>query len=117
MRQVWRWVWLWLVASLMAMTSSLALAATITSISPTSGPAGTQVTITGTGFTGTFGVYFDAGFRPATFTVVNDTTITATAPSGVPLGPSDVDVDAPSGLCGYRAPLPTRPDRLPWPMP
>src|SRR5690606_6852121 len=84
MRQVWRWVWLWLAASLMAMMSSLALAATITGVSPTSGPAGTQVTITGTGFTGTFGVYFDAGFRPATFTVVNDTTITATAPSGVP---------------------------------
>ncbi|WP_428851997.1 putative Ig domain-containing protein [Imbroritus primus] len=97
MRQVWRWMWLWLVASLLAMTSSLAMAATITSISPASGPAGTQVTITGSGFTGTYGVYFDSGLQPATFTVVNDTTITATAPSGVPLGPSDVDVDAPSG--------------------
>ena len=97
MSQVWGWMWLWLVASLMAMMSSQALAATIISISPTSGPAGTQVTITGSGFTGTFGVYFDYGFRPAIFTVVNDTTITATAPSGAPLGPSDVDVDAPSG--------------------
>ena len=90
-------MWLWLAASLMAMTSSLALAATITGVSPTSGPAGTQVTITGFGFTGAYGVYFDAGIQPATFTVVNDTTITATAPSGVPLGPSDVDVHAPSG--------------------
>lgn len=98
MRQVWRWVWLWLVASLMAMTSSLALAVTITSISPTSGPAGTPVTITGTGFSGTIDVFFGDTWMPASFTVVNDTTITATAPSSVPPGPSDVVVDAISGV-------------------
>jgi hypothetical protein len=55
----------------------------ITSISPTTGPiaGGTTVTITGTGFTGATAVHF--GTTPATsFTVVNDTTITAVAPAG-----------------------------------
>ena len=52
----------------------------ITSLSPTTGPIGTSVTISGSNFTGTTSVTF--GGISATFTVVNDTTITTTAPSG-----------------------------------
>ena len=53
----------------------------VTSISPTSGPAdgGTLVTVTGTGFTGATDV--DFGSNAASFTVVSDTQITATAPA------------------------------------
>lgn len=50
----------------------------ILDISPKFGPSGTLVTITGTGFLGVTGV--DFGGVPAAFTVVSDTTITATVP-------------------------------------
>jgi hypothetical protein len=54
---------------------------TITSFSPTSGPVGTAVTITGTGFTGATDVSF--GTVPASsFTVDSDSQITALVPSG-----------------------------------
>ncbi|GIT79810.1 hypothetical protein LLS1_14790 [Leifsonia sp. LS1] len=69
----------------------------ITSISPDSGPetGGTAVTITGTGFTGATGVTF-GGTAGTAFTVVNDTTITATTPAGTP-GDVDVIVQHPNG--------------------
>ena len=57
---------------------------TITSFSPSSGPVGTSVTITGTNFTGTTVVKFN-GVK-ATFTVNSDTTITATVPAGATTG-------------------------------
>ena len=69
----------------------------VTGISPTSGTAagGTQVEITGTGFTGATGVKF--GGTAATGVSVNsDTDITATAPAG-PAGPVDVTVTGPGG--------------------
>ena len=56
----------------------------VTGITPSNGPAagGTLVTITGIGFTGATAV--DFGTVPATdFTVVNDTTITASSPPGI----------------------------------
>jgi hypothetical protein len=56
----------------------------ITSISPTSGPAGTTVTIYGSGFTGATSVSF--GGLYATYTVNSDTQITATAPSTQTVG-------------------------------
>lgn len=73
----------------------------ITSVDPLTGPqeGGTTVTILGTGFTGTLGVYF--GYNPnnfqavdsVTFTVVSDTEITCTSPvSPLPLGSGLVDV-------------------------
>lgn len=53
---------------------------TVSSVSPNSGPAtgGTAVTISGAYFTSTTGLTF--GGTPASFTLVNDTTITATTP-------------------------------------
>ncbi|MFE9993952.1 IPT/TIG domain-containing protein, partial [Streptomyces avermitilis] len=70
---------------------------TLTSLSPTSGPAagGTVVTLTGTGFTGVTAVTF--GGTPATsFTVNSNTQITATAPAHV-AGTAAVTVTGPGG--------------------
>ncbi len=68
----------------------------ISSIAPASGPdtGGTHVTITGSGFTGATGVTF-AGSPDTAFPVVNDTTITATTPAGIP-GPANVVVLSPA---------------------
>ena len=52
----------------------------ITSLSPDHGPVGTQVVITGSGFTGTTEVVFNG--IDATFTVNSNTKITSTVPSG-----------------------------------
>ncbi len=59
-------------------------APTVTSLSPTSGPAtgATSVTITGTGFTGATAVSFGAT-SAASFTVNSDTSITAVSPAHV----------------------------------
>jgi uncharacterized repeat protein (TIGR03803 family) len=59
------------------------------SFNPPSGAAGTQVTITGTGFTQTVGVGFGDN-SPAEFTVNSDTQITATVPTGAATGPVGV---------------------------
>ncbi len=67
----------------------------VTSISPTSGPIGTTVVITGTGFTGATSVTF--GGVAATFTVNSPTQITATVPNGAPSGSIDVRVTGPGG--------------------
>jgi uncharacterized repeat protein (TIGR03803 family) len=52
---------------------------TLTSFDPPSGPVGTPVTITGTGFTQATKVTFDG--KSAAFTVVSDTEVTATVPT------------------------------------
>jgi hypothetical protein len=69
----------------------------ITSVSPSSGyvGGGTVVTISGIGFTGATAVKFGSN-SAASFTVVNDNTISATAPAGS-LGTVDVTVTAPGG--------------------
>jgi len=59
-------------------------APTVTGFSPTGGCIGTQVTITGTNFTGATQVRFNGVL--AAFTVVNSTTITATVPAGASSG-------------------------------
>ncbi|WP_151087675.1 beta strand repeat-containing protein [Hymenobacter baengnokdamensis] len=59
--------------------------ATLSSLSPTSGPVGTSVTLTGTGLTGATGVSFN-GTAAVTFAVVNATTVTATVPAGATTG-------------------------------
>lgn len=57
---------------------------TISTMNPTSGVAGQTVTLSGSGFTGTTSVTFNGS--AASFTVVNDNTITATVPAGVTTG-------------------------------
>ncbi|WP_168187246.1 IPT/TIG domain-containing protein [Salinibacterium sp. UTAS2018] len=72
-------------------------APTVSGIAPDEGPlaGGTEVTITGTGFTGATGVTFD-GEDGTSFTVVSDTEITVTTPAGVE-GAAAVVVEHPAG--------------------
>ena len=67
---------------------------TITSFTPTSGPVGTSVTITGTNLTGLSAVSFN-GTAAVTFTGVNATTATATVPTGATTG--TISVTTPGG--------------------
>jgi hypothetical protein len=60
----------------------------ISGFAPASGPAGTSVTITGTNFTGATAVAFNGA--AAAFTASSDTSIQATAPAGVTIGPLSV---------------------------
>jgi hypothetical protein len=66
---------------------------TITSISPTSGPVGTSVTVNGTNFTGATSVKFNV--TSASYTVDTPTKITATVPAGATSG--HVSVTTPGG--------------------
>jgi hypothetical protein len=69
---------------------------TITGFSPTSGPVGTSVTITGSGFTGTSDVRFNGtSVGSGNYTVNSDTQVTAKVPSGATNGP--ISLDAPGG--------------------
>lgn len=60
-------------------------APTITGLSPTSGPVGTTVTITGTNFSGASAVRFN-GLAAKSFTVSRATKITAVVPAGATTG-------------------------------
>jgi IPT/TIG domain len=82
--------------SSLAFSAEFAAAPSISSVSPSSGvTAGSQVTISGAGFTGATSVLF--GSTPATsFTVNSDTSITATAPKGL-AGTLDVRVISAAG--------------------
>jgi len=66
---------------------------TISSLSPTSGPAGTVVTITGTNLSGPTGVTFNG--LAATFTAVSATQVKATVPVGATTGP--IAITTPNG--------------------
>jgi hypothetical protein len=72
------------VFSAATLTFTAIVPAVIASFAPAVGPAGTVVTVTGTGFTGATAVTL--GGRPALFTVLNDTTLTLTVPAGVSAG-------------------------------
>jgi len=74
-------------------------APTLTNISPNSGPAGTTVTITGTGFTGVTAVQF--GSTTTTFQFVSDTQITTVSPAGS--GTVDVTITTASGTSAPNA--------------
>jgi len=68
----------------------------ISGFSPTSGPPGTSVVISGSGFTGATDVRFNGtSVGSANFTVDSDTQVTATVPSGATSGP--IAIDAPGG--------------------
>src|SRR5437867_6188985 len=64
-------------------------APTITSFTPTSGPVGTNVTISGTNFTGATVVMFN-GVSAAPFSVTSATAIQDTVPTGATTGPLSV---------------------------
>jgi hypothetical protein len=61
---------------------------TITDFTPTSGPMGTSVAISGTKFSGATAVAFNT--VSASFTVTSDTSIEATVPAGATTGPLSV---------------------------
>ncbi|GAF89929.1 unnamed protein product, partial [marine sediment metagenome] len=69
----------------------------VTSVAPSTGKNNddTDITITGTSFTGATGV--TVGLTACTFTFVSDTEITATVPAGIRVGDYDVTVTTPSG--------------------
>nr|WP_329286906.1 IPT/TIG domain-containing protein [Streptomyces sp. NBC_00691] len=70
----------------------------ITGIDPATGPAagGTTVTLTGAHLTGATAVSFGT-VAATSFNVVNNTTITATAPAATAAGPVDITVATPGG--------------------
>ena len=72
----------------------------ISGISPASGPVGTQVTITGSGFTGATLVKF-GGVKAPVFTVNSGTTITVTVPAGAKTG--KVSVKTPGGSASTKS--------------
>ena len=67
---------------------------TLTSLSPTSGPVGTSVVLTGTGFTGATAVAFNGTAAPG-FVVNSATQITVSVPAGASTGA--ISVTTPSG--------------------
>ena len=73
-------------------------APTVTALSPTHGAAagGNTVTLTGTNLTGTTAVHFGANAATGV-TVVNGTTVTATAPAGTAGSTVDVTATTPGG--------------------
>jgi len=76
-------------------TVIVASAPTITGFTPTSGPVGTSVTISGTNFTGATAVAFNG--VSASFTVTSATTIQATVPTGATTGPLSVTTPGGTG--------------------
>lgn len=73
----------------------------ITGVSPTTGAAGTSVTITGLGFTGATAVQF-GGTDATQMNVASDTQITATSPTGG-TGAVDITVTTPAGTSASTA--------------
>ena len=66
---------------------------TVSAFNPASGPVGTNVSITGTGFTGVSAVKFNG--TSASFTFNSDTSVSATVPNGATTGP--IAVTTPNG--------------------
>jgi uncharacterized protein (TIGR03437 family) len=70
----------------------------VSGFTPTSGPAGTSVTISGTNFTGATAVRFNGASAP--FTVSSATAIQATVPAGATNGPVSVTTAAGTAASG-----------------
>jgi uncharacterized repeat protein (TIGR03803 family) len=73
--------------------TTLTVLPSISGFSPSSGPVGTLVKITGNTFTGTTSVKF-GGIAATSFTVVKDTEVDATVPTGAVTGPIAVTTAA-----------------------
>lgn len=71
------------------------VAPVVGSLNPTSGPVGTTVAVTGSGFTGATVVYFN-GIAGSGLTVTNDTTISVDVPAGAVSG--KISVVTPFGV-------------------
>ena len=85
-------------AGYVQLTYDLAPVPTVTSVSPESGPVNTQITITGTAFTGATLVTV-GGVAATSVTVVSDTSITAITPEGLTTGTAvSVNVTTPGGV-------------------
>jgi hypothetical protein len=69
-------------------TTRFTVTPAIITFTPPNGVAGTDVTITGTNFTGVTAVSFNG--HPATFTLSNSGIVTTTVPAGAPNGPITV---------------------------
>jgi CSLREA domain-containing protein len=80
-------------------------APTVTSVAPANGAVsgGTSVMITGSGFTGATAVNFGNNQPATTFTVTNDTSISAVSPAGS-AGAVDVTVTTPGGTSAANPP-------------
>lgn len=70
----------------------------VLSFSPTSGPVGTPVTITGTGFLQGLGAGFGDKVPATNFKVVSDTEVTADVPSGAKTGPVGIETKGGIGI-------------------
>jgi glucose/arabinose dehydrogenase len=68
-----------------ATTGAFTVTLSVTGLAPASGPAGTPVTISGVGLTGTTLVKFNN--KAAAFSVLSDTSVQATVPAGATTGP------------------------------
>jgi hypothetical protein len=68
----------------------LAAPPAVTQVTPATGPAGTTVTVTGTGFSEATAVSF--GGTPATFTPIGNYLVTVTTPYGTSVSPTPVYV-------------------------
>src|SRR5439155_26474086 len=81
--------------------TSFAIGASIDSCTPPSGPTGTSLTITGTGFTGATAVTFNgvsAGSPGIGFKINSSNQITATVPVGASTGRIKVTTPLPGGI-------------------
>ena len=76
-----------------ASTAKFVVDPSIASLSPTSGPVGTAVTIIGNTFLGTTKVTF-GGVAATSYQVINDTKVDALVPSGAVTGPVAVTTAA-----------------------
>src|SRR6185436_15595644 len=84
----------WIIATFRA--GGLPPGPSISGLSPASGPTGTPVVISGSGFTGTTDVRFNGtSVGSGNFTVNSDTNVTATVPANATSGP--IAIDAPGG--------------------
>jgi len=88
---------------------------TVTGFTPTSGPVGTSVTLTGTGFLDATGVRFHGTASWAACAVVSDTQITATVLAGATTG--TITVAAPGGTGESATSFTVTPTPTPTPIP